>query len=138
MILDKQNLLSYKQAITVTANSTHVIDLGENHHMGYSGHDKAIPMALAVDEAFTDTGNDATLTVAIQSSNAEAFGSGVKTHYTRTFAFGEILQTGRMDFGITIPPDTKRYLRAVYTVAAGPFTAGKVTLGVVASHQING
>lgn len=138
MLLDKENLLSYKQAITVTADSTHVIDLGPNHHMGYSGHDKPLPMMLAIDEAFTDVGSDATLTVAIKSSNAEAFGSGVYTHYTRTFAFAEILQTGRMDLGLALPPDVRRYVKATYTVASGPFTAGKLTLGLVASQQING
>lgn len=138
MLLDKENLLSYKQAVTVTANSTNVIDLGPNHHMGYSGHDKPLPMILAIDEPFTDVGSDATLRVQVQSSNAEAFGSGVKTHYDRTFAFGEILQTGRMDLGLALPPDVKRYVRATYTVGAGPFTGGKITLGLVASQQING
>ena len=126
MLIDKENLLSYKQAITVTANSTNVIDLGPNHPMGYSGHDKPLPMLLA------------TLQIQVQSSNAEAFGSGVQTHYDRTFAFAEILQTGRMDLGLALPPDVKRYIRATYTVASGPFTAGKLTLGLVASQQING
>ena len=103
MLIDKENLLSYKQAITVTANSTNVIDLGPNHHMGYSGHDKPLPMLLAIDEAFVDSGSDATLQIQVQSSNAEAFGSGVQTHYDRTFAFAEILQTGRMDLGLALP-----------------------------------
>jgi hypothetical protein len=138
MILDKENLLSYKQAITVTANSANVIDLGPNHHMGGSGHDKSLPMMLAIDEVFTDTGSDATLRVQVQSSNAEAFGSGVRTHYDRTLTFAEIAQTGRIDHGIALPPDVKRYVRATYTVASGPFTAGKLTLGLVASQQING
>ena len=138
MLLDRENLLSYKKAITVTANSTDIIDLGPNHHMGYSGHDVPLPMMLAIDEPFTDVGSDATLRVQIQSSNAEAFGSGVITHHDRTFAFAEILQTGRMDLGLSLPPDVRRYVRAVYTVAAGPFTAGKLTLGLVASQQING
>jgi hypothetical protein len=138
MLLDKENMLSYKQAITVTANSTNVIDLGANHWMGASGHDKHLPMMLAIDEVFTDSGSDATLRVQLQSSNAEAFGSGVRTHFDRTLGFGEILQTGRIDLGISLPPDVRRYVRATYTVASGPFTAGKLSLGLVASQQTNG
>jgi hypothetical protein len=138
MILDKENMLSYKQAITVTANSTNVIDLGANHWVKASGHDQPIPMMLAIDEPFTDAGSDATLRIQVQSSNAEAFGSGVRTHYDRTLAFAEIIQTGRIDHGINLPPDVQRYVRATYTVAAGPFTAGKLSLGVVASRQTNG
>lgn len=137
MILDKENMLSYKQAITVTANSTDVIDLGPNHWAYASGNDKPIPMMLAIDEAFTDSGSDATLRIQVQSSNAEAINSGVRTHYDRTFTFAELLQNGRLDHNINLPPDVQRYVRATYTVASGPFTAGKLTLGVTASRQTN-
>jgi hypothetical protein len=138
MILDKENMMSYKQAITVTAVSTNVIDLGPNHHMGASGNDKPIPVIIAIDEVFTDVGSDATLRVQLKSSNAEAFGSGVKIHYDRTFTFAELLQSGKLEHGMSLPPDVQRYVRTDYTVASGPFTAGKITVGVAASRQTNG
>ena len=137
MLIDKQNLLSYKQAITITANSSDVIDLGPNHWAGASGNDREIPLFMHVDEAFTADGA-ATLTVAIESSNAEAFGSGVKRHNSiGPIALADLAQPKRMPLSLSLPADVQRYVRAVYTVATGPFTAGKITLGVTASRQTN-
>src|SRR5690606_24609879 len=136
MILDMENMLSWKQVITVTATSTNVIDLGDNHWAKASGSDREIPMFLKVDEAFT-AGGAATLTVAIQSSNAEAFGSGVVTHWEKTYALADLVTLLRAPENIGIPSDVKRYVRANYTVGTGPMTAGKVSLGVTASRQTN-
>lgn len=138
MIIDKENLLSYKQAITVTAVSTNVIDLGPSHHRKASGKDSFLPMLLAIDEPFTDVGSDATLRVQLKSSTAEAINANVRIHYDRTFTFAELLQIGNLELGAALPPDVQRYVRADYTVASGPFTAGKLTFGLVASQQTNG
>ena len=43
----------------------------------------------------------------------------------------------KMPKGIGLPPDVQRYVKATYTVSTGPFTAGKITLGVVASQMNN-
>ncbi len=91
---------------------------------------------IAIDEAFADSGSDATLRVQIQSSAAVNM-SSPKTHYDRTFTFAELIQSGKLDHGLSLPPDVKRYVRANYTVASGPFTAGKLTIGVTASRQLN-
>lgn len=139
MILDKQNMMSYKQAITVTANSTNVIDLGPPFQKA-SGDDDAIPLALYVDTPFTDAGSDATLNVALQSSPVENFGSGVIEHWNHTFVFGDMTNVGKpggLSHMPAIPPDVQRYVRGVYTVASGPFTAGNLTFGVTASRQTN-
>lgn len=137
MLIDKENLLSYKQEITVTANSTSTIDLGPNHWAGASGNDREIPLFLHVDEAFTADGA-ATLSITIQSSNVENFGSGVKTHeLVGPIGKADLAQPKRMPLSLAIPPDVLRYVRAAYTVATGPFTAGKLTLGVTASRQTN-
>lgn len=136
MLIDKENLLSYKQEITTTANSTNVIDLGPNHWAGASGNDREIPLFLHVDEAFT-AGGAATMTVTLQSSNAENMASP-KTHsVSQTFALADLAQPKRMPLNFAIPPDTLRYVRATYTVATGPMTAGKLTFGVTTSRQTN-
>lgn len=137
MILDRENMFSYKQAITVTADSTNIIDLGPPHWMGASGHDKEIPLMLAIDEVFTAAGA-ATLTVELKSSPVVGFGAGVKTHYARTFGKAELIRNGRLELGASLPVDVQRYVKAVYTVATGPMTAGKLTFGVTASRQTNG
>lgn len=137
MLIDKENLLSYKQAITDTAVSTNAIDLGPNMWAATSGNDREIPLFMHVDEAFLAAGA-ATLSITIQSSNVENFGSGVKTHeLVGPIGKADLAQTKRMPLSLAIPPDALRYVRASYTVATGPFTAGKLTLGTTASRQTN-
>lgn len=137
MIIDKENLFSYKQAITTTANSTNVIDLGPNHWAGASGSDKNIPLFMAIDEGFTASGAG-TLTIEIESSNDEAFGSGVKSHLITPAIGKAALQPAlKQQLNLSLPPDVQRYVRAKYTVGTGPMTAGKITLGVTASRQTN-
>lgn len=137
MIIDKQNLLSYKQAVTVTANSESVIDLGPPMWTGYAGSDKEIPMFMHCDEAFLAAGA-ATLTITIVSATDEAISANVKTHYTSiAIPKADLAQPKVMPLNINLPPDVQRYVRATYTVATGPFTAGKITLGVTAGRQIN-
>lgn len=136
MILDKQNLLSYKQAITVSAASTNVIDLGPNMWNKASGDDRGMALGLFIDEVFLAAGA-ATLTIDIQSSNDSAFGSGVVTHQSITIPKANLATAKKMTQSLAIPPDAKRYVRANYTVATGPFTAGKLTLGNIASRQTN-
>lgn len=137
MILDKENMLSYKQAITATAVSESVIDLGPHAWWKAAGNDQPIPIILAIDTPFADTGDDATLRIQLKSATDEAISANVRIHYDRTFTFAELIQSGRLDHGINLPPDVQRYVRADYTVASGPFTAGKLTLGVAASRQTN-
>lgn len=137
MILDKENMLSYKQAITITAVSTNVIDLGPNHWAKASGNDREIPLFIDINEPFTVAAGNPTLTIEIQSSNAEAFGSGVVTHHTLTLALADLITTKRLPLNLALPADVLRYVRANYTVASGPFTAGQLSIGVTASRQTN-
>ncbi len=135
-ILDRQNLLSWKQAITVSAASTDIIDLGPNMWSKSSGSDRDIPLGLFVDEAFIAAGA-ATLQVDIQSSNDKTFATGVVTHNGVNLPKANLVTTKKLPKSLNIPVDAKRYVRANYTVATGPFTAGKLTLGVVASQMTN-
>lgn len=136
MILDMENMLSWKQAITVTANSTNVIDLGPNHWANASGRDREIPLFIDINEAFT-AGGAATLNVAIQSSNTENFSGTPKVHHSLDFALTDLTTTGRMPQSLALPADVLRYVRAVYTVGTGPMTAGQISIGVTASRQTN-
>ena len=135
-ILDRQNLLSWKQPITVSAPSTDIIDLGPNMWSKSSGTDRPIAMDMFVEEAFAAAGN-ATLTVELQTSNDKTFATGVVTHQGITLPKADLTTTKKMPKSLAIPVDAKRFVRANYTVATGPFTAGKITLGVVASQMTN-
>lgn len=139
MILDQQTLLSDAQAITVTAVSTNVIDLGPiaSGMVRDIGKGKPIPLLIQVIEAFLAAGA-ATLTFALQVDNDAAFGSP-KTVWTSAAIGKAELIPGKVIIPEFIPRGTdERYMRLSYTVATGPMTAGKVTAGVTMGNQSNG
>lgn len=138
MLMDLQSMFSDKQAITVTAASTNVIDFGA---AGTPKHAKAavtrdigkgrpIPIVVTVNQTFTDVGSDATLTVALQVHDDDAFGAPT-TVVSQVFALATLVA------GVDLPPFyvpegvKQRYARLYYTVTSGPMTAGKITAGLV-------
>jgi hypothetical protein len=125
MLFDAQNLFSDGQEVTATAPSTNVIDTG--------GADKGGPeelyLALVADVTHTAAGA-ATLTVTVQTDDAEGFGSAETLVASKAFALAD-LAAGKVVWSVAIPRGAKRYLRLNYTVATGPFTAGALTAGLV-------
>lgn len=137
MILDRQNLMSFNQAVTATAVSTDVIDLGPPMWAGSAGSDREIPVEATITEAFTAAGA-ATLTIEVQSSPVENFGSGVIKHLITDAIPKASLGIGaNIGKSLKLPPDVQRYVRLNYIVATGPFLTGKITAGVVGSRQTN-
>lgn len=129
MILDKESLFSDDQAITATAASTNVVDLGVSRDIGKG---VPIPLLIQVTESFN---NLVDLTATIQTSDDEAFTS------PQTLATSGAIPLASLTAGYQFPVqympiNTKRYLRVNYTVsgATAP-TSGTVTSGIVASHQ---
>lgn len=131
MIQDKQNTFSDEQAITATANSTNVVDLGgPDQDAGEPLHINA-----QVIEAFTAAGS-ATLTVSLETDSDEAFGSA--TTLVTSAAIGKAdLIAGKYIPISFLPADAERYVRLVYTVATGPMTAGKITAFIGGPRQSN-
>lgn len=135
MILDKNLILSEQQAVTATALSTNVIDLGVNGKVPYEaaavamnlGAGTEIPFLLMVNETVTGA---ATVAVSIETSDAEAMSAA-----TVLYASGAIpiatLKAGYR-FPIRWLPDAPllRYLAVRYTVGTGPATAGKFTAAI--------
>ncbi|MDX0262431.1 hypothetical protein GOC60_14705 [Sinorhizobium meliloti] len=139
MIFDKTTLLSDAQAVTVTAVSTNVIDLGPiaTGIVRDIGKGKPIPLLIQVIEAFTAAGA-ATLTVSLQTDDNEAF-SSAKTVWTSPALTLADLVAGKPIIPEYIPRGTnERYMRLNYAVATGPMTAGKITAGVTLGNQSNG
>lgn len=150
MIFDRTLRLSNRQAITGNAVSTNVIDLGavgtaHRHAAPLArnlGIGACIPFLIQVVEDFAIAEGNPTLTVALQSSNAEGFGSGVTTVWSsgaiplanlkagENLGLVNYIPKGVGDAGIR-----DRYFRLNYTVASGPFTAGRITAGVVGAVQ---
>lgn len=136
MILDKETLVSDEQAITATAVSTNVLDLGAMGIAQYNqiqlvrnikGH--KVPFLVQVVEDFATL---TSLTIEYQYSVDEAFTSPIValsvTVPVAQLLAGYILPVERLPRGIK-----GRYFRLNYTVGGTNATAGKIVAGVVAS-----
>lgn len=122
MLFDKEALLSDAQAITSTANSTNVYDARSS--VADIGRGKEVWFEMVVNEAFTASGS-ATLTVTIETDDNSSFSSA--TTIATSPAIGKATLVVGYVYRLSIPAGGERYYRAVYTVATGPMTAGKVT-----------
>jgi hypothetical protein len=141
MIFDAQNLLSDGQAITVTAPSGNVLDLGATgtplggaapleRDLGRSG----VPLAVQVTESFAGL---TSLAVAVQVSDDAGFSAPVTVLESGAVPAAE-LQAGYLYTRDWLPRGSdRRYLRLLYTVAGSAASAGRVTAGVVAALQQN-
>lgn len=136
MIFDQQTLLSDAQAITATAASTHVLDLGpiKSGIVRDIGKGKQIPLLVQVVEAFN---NLTSLAVALQVDDNEAF-STPKTVWSQTVVLAD-LKAGKVVVPEFIPRGTdERYMRLHYTVTGTAPGTGKITAGVTLGNQSNG
>ncbi|MGX1353372.1 hypothetical protein AB7M49_006993 [Bradyrhizobium elkanii] len=131
MIFDRTNLLSDAQAITATAASTNVIDLGPVAIARDIGKGRPIPLLIQVVEAFN---NLTSLTVALQTDDNSAFGSA-KTVWSSTVLLADLIA------GAVVVPEyitrgtNERYMRLNYTVTGTAPTTGKITAGVTMGNQ---
>ena len=139
MIFDNQTLLSDAQAITATAASTNILDLGpiKAGLVRDIGKGKQIPLLIQVVEQFAAAGAG-TLTVALQVDDNDTF-SSPKTVWSSTALALADLKPGKVVIPEYVPRGTdEKFLRLNYTVATGPMTAGRVTAGVTMGNQSNG
>lgn len=114
MYLDKELMFADAQALTGTAASTNVIDLGASRDVGIG---KNLMFVTLVKAAITGT-----LVATLQGSDDEAFGSGVTTIAVQNFAASAAAGATQ----ITKFPPLKgqfKYLRVNFTGA----TAGEVS-----------
>lgn len=131
MILDAELLFSDEQAITSTADSANVIDLGIARDIGVG---EELYIFAQLDEALNDSsGTDATLTVSLNTDDNAALSSDTALQTLFTFAHADA--AGTIKYARIQPSDFERYAALAYTVANGPFDAGKVTAGIVKDIQ---
>lgn len=133
MILDKENLFSEDQAITVTAVSTNVIDLGADHARVQLNNEKPADVFVQVTTAFA---SGTSVKATLQADDDEAFGSAVTVAETAAIATAALVAGYQFKLGRLPRLGTadKRYLRMNYTVV-GTFDAGKVVAGLVFDRQ---
>ena len=140
MFLDAQNLFSDAQAITASAGSTNIIDLGIFTTTSGTAAERRIGTGenlyifSLLDVAMTDAGSDSTVTVTLESDDDAAFPSA--TTRQTLFTFAAVSAAGTIAFA-RIQPEilTEQFIRLFYTVAGGNLTTGSFTSGVV--HDID-
>jgi len=130
MYMDKQLEFSDGQAITATADSTNVIDLGVGRNLGVG---ERLYLMLDVTEAFTDSSSDSTVTVTLTTDDNESLSSDT---VIATFpVFAALSAVGVHYYNLPIDVTYERYLGLVYTVANGSLTTGKFKASIVKDIQ---
>lgn len=126
-MIDYEGLFSNGQAITATANSTNVVDLGTTKD---SGPGEEIPIEVKVTEDFATL---TSLKVTVYTDDAEGMGTQVELMSSAAVPVASLVAGYK--FRLRLPPHgLKRYLRLTYTVGGSNATTGKVFAGVVTGH----
>jgi hypothetical protein len=122
MIIDKLLEFSTAQALTESAASEdHVDTLAAG-----SAYGNELWLVVRVGTALNSTGDNATLTISLQSDSASDFSTTLKTHVS-SGAIAEASCTGNTIIWKTkIPTGLQRYLRLYYTVGTENFTSGTI------------
>lgn len=141
MIFSAQQIFSDDQAITATAISTNVIDLGAagtpyggaaalNQDIGKGA---PIPVLIQVTEAFN---NLTSVAVTVETSDAAALTSSTVLA-TETILLADLV-AGKQTFLQVLPNGvTGRYLGIRYTVVGTAPTTGQFTSGITMGNQTN-
>ena len=127
MIIDGENEFSDAQAVTSTAISTNVIDLGATNTLKNLGNGGPIYLVIQTQTSCTDTSSDATVTFSLESDSTANLATSATVHWTSgALAFATYATAGTRVATIALPwsKTYERYLGVRYTVASGPLTAG--------------
>ncbi|MCA8429352.1 Bbp16 family capsid cement protein [Burkholderia seminalis] len=142
MILDASLIFDTGAAITSTTLSTNVIDLSGFRDLGVDGGRYSVPKLMClVTTAFVST--NATLQASFQGSTDN---STWTTYASSAAVPAAALIAGARPFDLDLPRPPAgvafpRYLRLLYTVGIGVFSAGAVTSTLVLGredHVVNG
>lgn len=139
MILSKQQTFSDDQAITATAVSTNVIDLGEagtpygaaaalNFDIGKG---VMVPILAQVTEDFD---NLTSLNIAIETGSTTALGTVV---VSQDVLLADLVAGKQMSIQVLPNDITEQYLGMRYTVTGTAPTAGAITAGITMGNQTN-
>ena len=134
MILDKQTLFSEDQAVTVTAASTNVIDLGARSTDSDLGKGDIKELEIFA-QVTTDFAGGTSMSVTVQSDSTAAFSSATTVSATAAVAAATLTAGYQFSLG-TVPVNEERFIRLYYTVV-GTMSAGNVLAGLVIDRQTN-
>lgn len=131
MYVDAQLLFSDAQAVTAAAASTNYLDTSAVRDLGTG---EPLYIVVLVDVAFTDSGSDSTLTVALEGDSSTTFTpDGTRDLFT----FAALSAAGTVKYAMLQPggaPEQYRYLQLKYTPANGNLSTGSLTAFI--THDI--
>jgi hypothetical protein len=139
MIMDQQNLFSDAQAVTVTANSSNVIDTlpsGGPNTQSQIGTGQDITLFAQVGTAFA---GGTSMVIALASADTPDLATNQIVHFATAALPLASLGAKARPVALDLPYGKyRRYVGLVYTVV-GPMTAGTITAGLVEDLQtLNG
>lgn len=140
MIFDRSLLMSNAQAITATAASTDVIDLGAtNTVFGAAtalvrdiGRGYEIPLRVQVVTAFN---NLTSLSVSVQVDDNSSFSSPKTVQISQAIPLASLIAGYVFEEVALIPGVNERYMRLNYTVVGTAPTLGAITGGITLANQ---
>jgi hypothetical protein len=136
MIMDRQNTFSNDQAITATAISTNVIDLGPLGGVTPAnlirdiGAGETLYLHILVTTALDSAGEAATTTVTLESDSTANLATSATVHWTSgSIAEAVVGVAGYwIAKGVPLPSGAyERYLGVRYTIGTENMTSGNVT-----------
>jgi hypothetical protein len=142
MIFSAQQLFSDDQAVTVTANSTNVIDLGApstpygaaaalNQDIGKGAK---ISLLVQVTEAFTTSAGMTALTIALETGATTALNTIITS---QTIPIADLIAGKQINLDFLPNGIVERYLGLSYTPVTGDADGGAITAGIVMGVQTN-
>lgn len=142
MILSAQQLFSDDQAVTATAVSTNVIDLGVRGTPydaaaalnGDVGKGAKVPILVQVTEDFATL---TSLTFTIEVSANSNLSSSTVLYSSGAVAAADLVAGYQLPVDVLPNGATARYLGIRYTVGGSNATAGKITAGITMGNQTN-
>ena len=142
MIFDETLKLSDDQAITATAASTNVIDLGATGTVYGAaaaltrdiGPGQPVSLLIQVTEAFATL---TSLDIQIELDSTESFTPDSTIDVQMAVPVASLVAGYKVPYNFVPDGVNLRYMRLKYTVNGSNATAGKITAGIVASVQTN-
>lgn len=135
MLVDRQTLLSDRQAVTATAFSTDQYDTGALSPSRNIGRGNDLRAVFTCQQTALAAGAATVTFELIEADDAAGTGAVV---IASSAAIGKAaLTAGSKPFDIPIPDTSKRFIMGRYTVATGPLTAGLFSLALLrgSDHQ---
>lgn len=137
MILDQELTFSDAQALTATALSTNVIDLGPLSGLPSAntvrdlGAGDPMWLYIQVHTVLDSSGEGATLTITLESDSVSTIDSSATTHWT-SGSIAEATLVAGYEIKLKLPPGAyEQYLALRYTVGVESFTSGKISAHLV-------